>query len=96
MLFEIGEMEPGTTGNIQETVPCGTPILVNEGGECVRFSTIIFRSKEDGVVILGWVRKHGLPLLPPCMERKFASHSKPTTASICCPYECLSAWSSQG
>src|SRR5215510_8517184 len=82
MLFEIGEMEPGTTGNIQKTVPCGTTILVHEGGELFCFSTIIFHGEVDGVVILGCVGKHRSPLLPPCIGYQLASHCKPITGPI--------------
>jgi hypothetical protein len=86
MLFEIGEMEPGTTGNIQKTVPCGTTILANEGGKLFRFSTIIFHGEVDGIVILGGLRKHGSPLLTSGIARKLALRFKPTTEPAPCTH----------
>src|SRR5262249_23433379 len=94
-MLEVGKVQPGPTGNIQETVPCGTNILVNKGGELFRFCPIIFHRLVNGVVILGCLRKHGSALLPPCIGHHLVSHSKPTTTPNFCLYGCPPAWSAQ-
>src|SRR5215813_5608616 len=63
-MLEVGKVKPSPTSNIQETIPCGPTILVNEGGELFRFSPIIFHGEVDGIVILSCLGKHGSPLLP--------------------------------